>query len=375
MARCAVELEQRSPSCCDASRVVSAAARARDAAGRACVREGGAHATGRTARIDKTYPGPCYLGRDRRAAGGRARVHEREGRHRARAAARADRVGDDELLGSRRSRQRSSCSWGRARPEAASGAQVGDPGRRLARPRSRHARVAARRARPARRRRRSLHGPLGRRRTRAPGDRARPRRPRLRLALRRLGAAGPPTPRDPAARDPLRHAAVGERRSGSELGADGAASCSATSRVQRRRATRGCACWTIWNEPNKPQWLRPTSAATYVRKLLNPAYAQIHAVIGAARVGGGMTAPRAGIGGESPVAWIKAMGSLRREARRLRPPSVPRTPPARDAVGTGVPDLRDHRDGGPRAPRHARPPAARAQADLADRVRLPDESS
>ena len=69
--------------------------------------------------------------------------------------------------------------------------------------------------------------------------------------------------------------------------------------------------WAIWNEPNKPQWLRPTSADTYVRKLLNPAYAQIHAVIGAARVGGGMTAPRAGIGGESPVAWIKAMGSLR----------------------------------------------------------------
>ena len=69
--------------------------------------------------------------------------------------------------------------------------------------------------------------------------------------------------------------------------------------------------WTIWNEPNKPIWLRPTSAHTYVRKLLNPAYAQIHAVIPAARVGGGMTAPRAGIGGVSPVAWIKALGSLR----------------------------------------------------------------
>ena len=34
-------------------------------------------------------------------------------------------------------------------------------------------------------------------------------------------------------------------------------------------------------------------------------------MIPTARVGGGMTAPRAGIGGESPVAWIKAMGSLR----------------------------------------------------------------
>lgn len=69
--------------------------------------------------------------------------------------------------------------------------------------------------------------------------------------------------------------------------------------------------WTIWNEPNRAQWLRPTSAATYVRKLLNPAYAQIRAAIPAARVGGGMTAPRAGSGGVSPVSWIKAMGSLR----------------------------------------------------------------
>ena len=69
--------------------------------------------------------------------------------------------------------------------------------------------------------------------------------------------------------------------------------------------------WTIWNEPNRTQWLQPASAATYVRKLLNPAYAQIHAAIASAKVGGGMTAPRAGSGGVSPVSWIKAMGSLR----------------------------------------------------------------
>jgi Glycosyl hydrolase catalytic core len=69
--------------------------------------------------------------------------------------------------------------------------------------------------------------------------------------------------------------------------------------------------WTIWNEPNRSQWLQPANAATYVRKLLNPAYASIHAVIPSARVGGGMTAPRAGSGGISPVSWIKSMGSLR----------------------------------------------------------------
>jgi hypothetical protein len=65
--------------------------------------------------------------------------------------------------------------------------------------------------------------------------------------------------------------------------------------------------WTVWNEPNQPIWLRPTSAAVYVRKLLNPAYRQIHAVISDARVGGGMTSPRSG-SGVSPVAWIRAMG-------------------------------------------------------------------
>jgi hypothetical protein len=69
--------------------------------------------------------------------------------------------------------------------------------------------------------------------------------------------------------------------------------------------------WAIWNEPNRTQWLQPASAATYVRKLLNPAYAGIHAVIPSARVAGGMTAPRAGSGGVSPVSWIKSLGSLR----------------------------------------------------------------
>ncbi len=66
--------------------------------------------------------------------------------------------------------------------------------------------------------------------------------------------------------------------------------------------------WTIWNEPNQPTWLRPTSAAVYVRTLLNPSYRQIHAVIPDARVGGGMTSPRSG-SGVSPVAWIRAMGA------------------------------------------------------------------
>ncbi len=67
--------------------------------------------------------------------------------------------------------------------------------------------------------------------------------------------------------------------------------------------------WLIWNEPNQRRWLQPTTPATYVRRLLNPAYAAIHRVNPRALVGGGVTAPRAATGGVSPVAWIKGMAA------------------------------------------------------------------
>ena len=63
----------------------------------------------------------------------------------------------------------------------------------------------------------------------------------------------------------------------------------------------------IWNEPNKAIWLKPASPETYVQKLLNPAYRRIKAVNRAARVAGGVTAPRGGQGGISPVDFIRRM--------------------------------------------------------------------
>jgi len=43
--------------------------------------------------------------------------------------------------------------------------------------------------------------------------------------------------------------------------------------------------WLVWNEPNQVRWLRSTSASVYTTRLLNPAYAAIHAVIkGGAKV-------------------------------------------------------------------------------------------
>jgi hypothetical protein len=64
--------------------------------------------------------------------------------------------------------------------------------------------------------------------------------------------------------------------------------------------------WSIWNEPNQARFLRPASPRTYVRTLLNPAYAALKARNRANRVAGGETAPR-GNGGLSPVAWIRGM--------------------------------------------------------------------
>jgi hypothetical protein len=67
--------------------------------------------------------------------------------------------------------------------------------------------------------------------------------------------------------------------------------------------------WLIWNEPNKRIWLRPTKPAIYVHHLLNPGYEGIHAVLRRARVGGGVTGPTAGLGGFSPVGWVRGMAA------------------------------------------------------------------
>jgi hypothetical protein len=69
--------------------------------------------------------------------------------------------------------------------------------------------------------------------------------------------------------------------------------------------------WTVWNEPNMVQWLRPTTPAVYVTRLLNPGYAAIHRANPRARVAGGVTGPRANRGGVSPVDWIRGMGKAK----------------------------------------------------------------
>ena len=65
--------------------------------------------------------------------------------------------------------------------------------------------------------------------------------------------------------------------------------------------------WTVWNEPNQTRWLRPPAPSTYTVKLLNPGYDAIHRANPRARVAGGVTAPRANVGGFSPVSFIRGM--------------------------------------------------------------------
>jgi hypothetical protein len=72
--------------------------------------------------------------------------------------------------------------------------------------------------------------------------------------------------------------------------------------------------WLIWNEPNLKRWLEPTNPGTYVRRLLNPAYRAIHAANRRALVAGGVTGPRANVGGLSPLDWLRG---LRKAGARL----------------------------------------------------------
>jgi hypothetical protein len=69
--------------------------------------------------------------------------------------------------------------------------------------------------------------------------------------------------------------------------------------------------WLIWNEPNKYWQLRPTSARTYTKVLLNPAYVSLKRANRRNQVGGGVTAPRGGRGSVSPVDWIRGMRASR----------------------------------------------------------------
>ena len=69
--------------------------------------------------------------------------------------------------------------------------------------------------------------------------------------------------------------------------------------------------WIMWNEPNKATWLKPASPKNYVTRILNPGYIAVKSVNRTARVAGGVTGPRGGRGGMSPVDFISGMRRAR----------------------------------------------------------------
>jgi hypothetical protein len=65
--------------------------------------------------------------------------------------------------------------------------------------------------------------------------------------------------------------------------------------------------WTIWNEPNSRTFSIPVSPLAYVRRVLNPAYAALHAASRSNLVAGGVTSPRKTPSGMSPLAFMQGM--------------------------------------------------------------------
>ena len=133
--------------------------------------------------------------------------------------------------------------------------------------------------------------------------------------------------------------------------------------------------WVIWNEPNQVRWLRPTLATIYTVRLLNPAYAAIHAAIPGAQVAGGGTAPRGSTGGVSPLAWIAGMHAaharLDAYAHNPYPLDPKRETPLTGGCGHCT-TVTMATIGKLVALARTRLPA---RADLADRVRLPEQSA
>jgi hypothetical protein len=65
--------------------------------------------------------------------------------------------------------------------------------------------------------------------------------------------------------------------------------------------------WTAWNEPNTRIFSSPVSPSAYVKQVLNPAYAALHAASGANRVAGGVTSPRKTPSGMAPLTFLDGM--------------------------------------------------------------------
>jgi hypothetical protein len=65
--------------------------------------------------------------------------------------------------------------------------------------------------------------------------------------------------------------------------------------------------WTAWNEPNTRIYSTPVSPSLYVKHVLNPMYAALHAANRANKVAGGVTSPRATATSMAPLTFLRGM--------------------------------------------------------------------
>jgi hypothetical protein len=65
--------------------------------------------------------------------------------------------------------------------------------------------------------------------------------------------------------------------------------------------------WTVWNEPNLRTFSNPVSPSLYVKRLLNPAWGNLHLANHANVVAGGVTSPRRTGSGISPLTFMAGM--------------------------------------------------------------------
>jgi hypothetical protein len=92
--------------------------------------------------------------------------------------------------------------------------------------------------------------------------------------------------------------------------------------------------WTAWNEPNTRVYSTPVSPSLYVKKVLNPMVAALHAVNRRNKVAGGVTSPRGTASGMSPLRFIQGMHAAhaKLDAYAQNPyPGSKRETPLRDA--------------------------------------------
>jgi hypothetical protein len=99
--------------------------------------------------------------------------------------------------------------------------------------------------------------------------------------------------------------------------------------------------WTAWNEPNTRVFSVPVSPSLYVRRVLNPTYAGLHAASSANRVAGGVTSPRQAPSGMSPSTFATGMRAAhaRLDAYAQNPyPRAPVETPFRANCASGCTD-------------------------------------